>query len=448
MHADTTGGQGFAIWSLVATFIFLFLNAFFVAAEFALVKVRPSRMRNLAAKGNHRAAVVSAMLERLDLYLSACQLGITLSSLILGWLAEPAVASLLIKLAAALGVDLATATWLHPASLAIALAVITLLHMTVGEQAPKMWSIQKAESAALAIVLPLRLFSIVFRPMISLVNTISNGLARLFGVSPGAGHKASYDLAELRSILNAAAQAGQLTPRQKLFSDNILSLAKLEVRHIMVPRTQITCLSTTHSREENLKIIQEAGHSRFPWGDPDLDNVRGLILARDILGQLLEGKTADLNAALRPCPTVTDTQPLSRFIMDLQRLQTHCAVVTDEHGTTIGLAFLEDALEEIVGPIRDEFDQQESRILQVSPDVIELSGSVSVPEAEVALGLDLDDEADTIGGLVIAQSGRVPTKGDELKIGPYTATVTETVKTRVTRIRFDKSKVDSDQPND
>ncbi len=439
MHADTAGEPGFAVWSLVATLIFLFLNGFFVAAEFALVKARPSRMRNLAAKGNRRAATIVAMLGRLDLYLSACQLGITLASLILGWLAEPAVASLLIKLAAAVGVDVATSAWLHPTALAIALAVITLLHMTVGEQAPKMWSIQKAESVALTVVLPLRLFTIIFKPMIILVNAISNGLARLFGVSPGEGHQATYDLAELKSILDAAAKAGQLSPRQKMFSDNILSLAKLEVRHVMVPRTQITCLSTTNSREENLKIIQEAGHSRFPLGDPDLDNVRGLILSREILSQLLEGKTADLDAALRPCPTVTDTQPLSRFILELQRLQTHCAVVTDEHGTTIGLAFLEDALEEIVGPIRDEFDQKESRILQISPDEIELAGSVSVPEAEVALGLELEDEADTIGGLVIAKCKCVPNKGDTLPIGPYTATVLETHKTRVTRVRFDKT---------
>lgn len=443
MQTDPTGEPGFAVWSLVATFFFLLLNGFFVAAEFALVKVRPSRIKALASNGNRRAAAVAGILGRLDLHLSACQLGITLASLILGWLAEPAVASLLIKLAAAAGVDIANSGWLHPLALGLALAVITLLHMTVGEQAPKMFSIQRAESVALATVLPLRVFTIVFKPMISLVNVISNWMARLFGMSPGAGHQATYDLAELRSILNAAAQSGQLNPRQKMFSDNILSLTKLEVRHVMVPRTEITCLSTTNSLEDNLKIIQEAGHSRFPLGDPDLDKVKGLILSREILSQLLEGKSPELDAALRPCPTVPDTQPLSRFILDLQRLQTHCALVADEHGTAIGLAFLEDALEEIVGPIRDEFDQQESRILQVSPDVIELAGSVSVPEAEVALGLNLDDECDTIGGLVIAQHGRIPEVGDVLEIGPYKAKVTGVGKSRVTRIRFEKDGSDS-----
>ena len=446
MHTDPAGEPAFSVWSLVATVVFLLLNGFFVAAEFSLVKVRPSRMRELASKGNRRAAAVAKMLAQLDLYLSACQLGITLASLILGWLAEPAVAALLIDGAAALGVDVAHSGWVHAVSLAIALTVITLLHMTVGEQAPKMWAIQKAEAASLALVMPLRAFTLVFRLMITAVNTISNGLARLFGVTPGAGHQAGYDLVELRAILDAAAKSGQLTPRQLLFGDNILSLAKLEVRHVMVPRTEVVFLSTAHSREENLAIVQAAGHSRVPLGEPDLDQVRGLVLVRDLLGQLLEGRTPDLDAALRPCPTVPDTQPLSRFILDLQRLQTHCALVVDEHGTTIGLAFLEDALEEIVGPIRDEFDQKESRIFELSADVIEMAGSVALPEAEVALGLTLDDEADTIGGLVLARRGRIPDKGDVLEIGPYTATVIGVSKARVTRIRFEKAASGASRP--
>ena len=424
----------------------MLLNGYFVAAEFALVKVRPSKMQELANGGNRRAKVVVGMLGQLDLYLSACQLGITLASLILGWLAEPAVATLIIEGAAALGVDVSGSGWVHLLALGIALAIITLLHMTVGEQAPKMWAIQKAETVSLKLVMPLRVFTIVCKPMIVAVNVISNWMARLLGVSPGAGHGGSYDLAELRSILDAATQSGQLSARQRLFSDNILSLAKLEVRHLMVPRTEVAFLSTANSREDNLEIIRKTGHSRFPLGDPDLDHVKGLFLVRDLLGPLLQGETPDLDSALRPFPTVTDTQPLSRFILELQGLQTHCALVADEHGTAIGVAFLEDALEEIVGPIRDEFDQKESRIFELSADVIEMAGSVALPEAEVALGLTLDDEADTIGGLVLARRGRIPDKGDVLEIGPYTATVIGVSKARVTRIRFEKAASGASRP--
>jgi CBS domain containing-hemolysin-like protein len=448
MHipADQAWESGFTIGKLLATFVFLFLNGFFVAAEFALVKVRPSRMQDLTNRGNRRAATVNSMLRRLDLYLSACQLGVTLSSLILGWLAEPAVASLLIKGAAALGAGIAEASWVHPLALAIALTIITLLHMTVGEQAPKMWSIQKAESASMLLSTPLRLFTAVFKPMIWLVSKISNSMAKLAGVSADEAQQSSYDLAELRSILNAAALSGQLSARQRMFSENILSLAKLEVRHMMVPRIEVVFLSTTHTREENLRTIHDTGHSRFPLGDPDLDHTKGLVLARDILAQMLAGKTPDPDSVMRPCPTVPDTMPLSRFILSLQRQQTHCALVADEHGTTVGLAFLEDALEEIVGPIRDEFDQQESTILQVSPDVFEMAGSLALPEAEDTLGLDLEDEADTIGGLVIAKLGRIPEDGEKLEVGPYTVTVTGTEKSRVTRIRFEKTKTEPEEP--
>ena len=279
------------------------------------------------------------MIDRLDLYLSACQLGVTLSSLILGWLAEPAVASLLITIASVMGWDAATSVWVHPVSLMLALAVITLLHMTVGEQAPKMWAIRKAEGTALTVAYPLRVFTTVFKPLIWLINVISNALARLAGVSANGLHQGVYDIQELRSILIDSAKSGNISSRQRVFSENILSLANLEVRHIMVPRTEVACLSTEDSDDENLQIIRKSGHSRFPLGAPDLDHAKGLIHARDLLGQLLENKQPDLKKLARPLPTVPDTQPLSRLILELARLQTHCAVVVDEHGTAVGMAF-------------------------------------------------------------------------------------------------------------
>ena len=188
-------------WFLLATVVFVLLNGFFVAAEFALVKVRSGRIEPLAAQGNGRAKTVCAMLRHLDLYLSACQLGITLSSLILGWLAEPAVASLLIKTAPAVGLDVANHAWLHPVALVLALAVITLLHMTVGEQAPKMWAIHRAEGTALNTAYPLKVFATLFKPLIWVINVVSNGLARLAGLSIDGSHEGSYDIHELRAIL-------------------------------------------------------------------------------------------------------------------------------------------------------------------------------------------------------------------------------------------------------
>lgn len=423
---------------LAATVFFVLLNGFFVAAEFALVKVRPSHVDSLARLGNRAAQLLQLMLGRLDLYLSACQLGITISSLVLGWLAEPAVAALLVHLAANLGWEVAQHPWLHSVALLIALAVVTILHMVVGEQSPKIWAIQRADAAAKLTVLPLRAFTFLFRPFIWFINKLSNGLLKLFGLGAVNEHEGGYDILELRSILANAAEAGNITPRQKQFGENVLRMAELEVRHIMVPRTDVAFLSTTSGRDRNLEVIKSNGHSRFPLGAPDLDNVVGLVHTREVLRHVLDGESVNPAELARPMPTVPDTQPLSRLILDLQKSHTQCALVIDEHGTTLGMAFLEDALEEIVGPIYDEFDKQVSLIDDIEDGVVEMSGHVSLPDALAALGIDLDEEVDTIGGLIISQMRRLPREGESVEIGPYKATVLSMPNRRITRIRFER----------
>jgi CBS domain containing-hemolysin-like protein len=425
-------------WLLLATAVFVLLNGFFVAAEFALVKVRPGRIESLASEGHLRARVVSTMLGQLDLYLSACQLGITLASLILGWLAEPAVASLLIKAAGGIGWDVAESSWIHPVALVLALAVITLLHMTVGEQAPKMWAIHRAEGTALNTAYPLRLFAIGLKPLIWVINVISNGLARLAGLSADSSHQDAYDIQELRSILAQSARSGSISSRQMQFSENILGLANLEVRHIMVPRTDVAFLSTDHSTEENLRIIRESGHSRFPLGAPDLDHIGGLVLARDLLSQLLDREQPDFNKLVRELPSVPDTQPLSRLILDMARVQIHCAVVEDEHGTAVGMTFLEDAIEEIVGPIYDEFDERQQRVEEISSTTVTMAGTVPLPEAANVLEVDFEEEADTVGGWFTATLGRFPRKGDSVEIGEYRATAVSLEGHRVGSVKFEK----------
>ena len=423
-------------WLLVATLAFVLFNGFFVAAEFALVKVRSGRIEPLASRGDLRAKAVGTMVRQLDLYLSACQLGITLASLILGWLAEPAVASLIIKGANTVGWDTANSAWLHPVALLLALTVITLLHMTVGEQAPKMWAIHRAEQTALNAAYPLKAFATVFKPLIWVINVISNGLARLAGLSTDGSHQNAYDIHELRSILIESAKSGSISSRQRLFSENILSLANLEVRHIMVPRTDVVFLSADDPDRENLRIIRESGHSRFPLGAPDLDHIIGLILARDLLGELLDNNEPDLKELARELPTVPDTQPLSRLILDMAQQQTHCAIVMDEHGTAVGMTFLEDAIEEIVGPIHDEFDEKHERIRKETADIISLAGNVPLPEAANLLGIDFDEEADTVGGWLVARLGRFPREDDTIEIGHYCARAVGLEGHRVEQVKF------------
>jgi CBS domain containing-hemolysin-like protein len=427
-------------WRLLATLSCVLLNGFFVAAEFALVTVRRTWIQTRAEAGSKRARAAEHVLGRLDLYLSACQLGITVASLVLGWLAEPAVAELLLAGLGAAGVAVAPDdTWLHAGALTIALAIVTTLHMTVGEQAPKIFAIHRSEMTTLRLVQPLRVFAALFRPAIFVVNALSNGLLRALGLSAleiddAAGHSAD----ELKRILSASAGSGEITRRQLELAQNVLDIIELEVRHIMVPRVDVVLLSLQNTPDENLLIVRESGHSRFPLCAVGLDTVIGLVHAKEVLLAVAAGEVPELRELARNPVYVPDTQSVSRLIFQLQRSGSHCSVVVDEHGTCVGLAFLEDALEEIVGPIFDEFDQAPPGVVRLGSGAIEMPGSLSLPEAAGVLELaDLEDESDTIGGYLVTRIGRLPRKGDRVEVGEWTATVESVLRRRIDRLRFE-----------
>ena len=425
-------------WAILATAVFLALNGFFVAAEFALVKVRTIRIAALAQKGRRQAIRVERILGRLDTYLSACQLGITLSSLILGWLAEPAVARLLLLGADSIGLPVHDSPALHLAALLIALSVVTVLHMVLGEQAPKIWAIQRAETMSLAVALPLRAFAVVFQPVIWLINALSNALLRLGGLSGDIAHDGIQDLDELRAILKTASRSGHISRGQRTIGENVLKLMELQVRHVMVPRRDVVALDASRPAAENLDAIRAGGHSRFPVCDGDLDHPLGLVHGKDILGAFIDGsREPDIRSLMRPLPALPDTQPLSRMILDCQKGQHHCALVVDEHGTSLGMVFLEDGLEEIVGPIYDEFDERESPWERVSPETIEVSGALPFPDAAELLDLDPATGSDTVAGHVTAHLGRLPTAGEVVELPPYRVTVLSISGRRVRRLKFE-----------
>ncbi len=442
--------DGFAsvplVWKLLITAIFVILNGFFVSAEFALVKVRPSRIQTLADAGDRRAKIISNVMAHLDHYLSACQLGITLASLVLGWLAEPAVAALIIESAHFFGVTIVTGPTLHLISLILALSIITILHMTIGEQAPKIWAIRRAERAALLCAYPLRMFSFLFFPMIWLVNGISNRLLRIVGIH-GSGHdEGSFDVNELREVLLSASRAGHISVHQQAFGENILGLMKLQVRHVMLPRVDVVFCSTANSLEENLDLIRKSGHTRIPLGDPDLDHVLGILHGKDLLSDLLGGNDRpNLKAMVREIPSVPDTLLLSRLIVELQSSQHQCSVVVDEHGTTVGMAYLEDAIEEIVGPIYDEFDSRQPRVERLDDGRIEMHGGMPLPEAINLLGLDMGTEEDTVGGYVTALLGRLPKAEEVVTLPGYDVKVLAVTNRRIERIQFVPHAKDEDK---
>jgi CBS domain containing-hemolysin-like protein len=438
------------LWRLGATLFFVLLNGFFVAAEFALVKVRTARIDQLVRDGSRSARVARHILAHLDRYLSACQLGITVASLALGALGEPAVSRLLLALAGVVGFAVAPgALWLHVVSFTLAFVVITMLHMTLGEQAPKMWALRRPEVGAMRSALLLRGFTGAFGPFISAIHGLSNGILRLVGLPPDLGLDSSHTAEEIRSILSLSARQGHITPRAQELSENVLRMIDLEVRHIILPRVDVAYLSLEWPFAECVRVVRETNHTRYPLCERGLDTIVGVINAREVREAVLRGEEPDLRRMAREAPFVTDTMPLSDFLLEVQRQRAHTAAVLDERGTVIGLAFREDALEEIVGPLGDEFDVDQPEFTEVTPGVFELSGRMSLPEVCDRLDFELDweedEEVDTIGGHVTARLGRLPRRGDGVDVGPYRATVMEVARRRIQRLRLERLAPDADE---
>lgn len=428
-------------WRLGATLFFVLLNGFFVAAEFALVKVREARIEELARAGRPSARAARHLLAHLDRYLSACQLGITLASLALGALGEPVVSELLLAGAAWLGVDVSRdSAWVPLLSISTAFALITVLHMTVGEQAPKLWALRRAERTILQTALPLRFFTLVFGPVITAINGISNAILRIAGLPSDVLGESSATAEELRGILALSARAGHISERERELAENVFRLIELEVRHIVVPRVDVEFLSLQRPLAEALEGIRRSGFTRYPLCEVGLDTIVGFVHVRDVMEDAMHGREPDLRELVREPLFVPDTMALSDFLLEVQRGRAHCAAVLDEHGTVIGLAFREDALEAIVGPLGDEFDEQSPEWVEVAPGIFEVQGRMPLPEASDRLALEIDEAASegTIGGHVVARLGRLPRKADVVDIGAWRVTVLEVVRRRIQRLRFER----------
>ncbi|RMF19388.1 MAG: HlyC/CorC family transporter, partial [Deltaproteobacteria bacterium] len=282
-------------WRLAATAFFIALNAFFVASEFALVKIRPVRLDSLASEGRRSAKIARHLVDHLPLYLSACQVGVTVASLAIGWLGEPAVSFLIAGLLNTVGLGVAAdSPALGAFSIFFAFVVITAVHMIIGEQVPKLWALEKVESTALAVSRPLKLFATACGPFINFVNGTANFILESVGVPVRGLKEGTHTADEISAILAASARAGHISERQREFAENVLGIVELEVRHILVPRGEVVHLALDKPPEENLKIIRTTGHSRFPLCRHDLDDVIGFVHAKDVLRALIDSEQLDL----------------------------------------------------------------------------------------------------------------------------------------------------------
>jgi len=424
---DIPGG-----WGLLLALLLVALNGFFVAAEFALVKVRPTQLDPYAAEGNRRARLARHMLRHLDAYLSASQLGITLASLALGWVGEPAFAWIVRPVVESLAGN-GKEPLVHSVSATVAFLAIMILHIVLGEQAPKTVAIRKAEGVSLFIALPLYAFYKVTYPAIWLLNRAANGLLRLIRIAPVSEGELAQDEEELRLLL-ASTQASRLPTEKRELLDNIFELSHRLARQIMVPRQDVVYLSTTRSLAENLRIARRSGHTRFPLCEGDLDHVVGLIHIKDLFRR--ERPLTSLKDAARDIALVPETLTLDRLLQRMRTERFHMAAVIDEYGGVSGIVSLEGVIEEIVGSIQDEFDVETPELTARGEGVWEVSGGMLVEDLEDALGIELSDrDEDTIGGVVLSELGRNPAEGDRVELGPVTIEVLEVQHNRVNTVR-------------
>ncbi|HEX5736500.1 MAG TPA: hemolysin family protein [Blastocatellia bacterium] len=422
--------------NILIVFVLVFANGFFVASEFALVGVRRSRILALAESGDRRARRLLRLVDNLNAYISATQLGITLASLALGWIGEPTIAHMLEGPLRGRVSD----TVLHTISFTIAFSIITFLHIVLGELAPKTIALERAEKTALAIALPMEIFYRVFRWPIRLLDWAGTRTVRLFGLHPTAEHGSIYTEQELRHLIDTSRKSGHIEEGEQKLINRVFEFSDAQVREAMVPRTIVEALPITATLAETKRAFRTLGYSRLPVYREHFDDIAGVVFRRDLepyLDELPESEF-DLEMLVHPPLFIPASARLGGALKQMQAARTHLAFVTDEHGGIAGIITLEDLLEEIVGEIDDEFDEEvRSQIIEDKGTYI-LDGLLAVRDANRHLNLELPETEGytTVAGFLLAQSGRLLGPGEIIEYEGARFKVERVHRRRIVRIRY------------
>ncbi len=404
---------------ILFTALLVLINGFFVAAEFALVKVRLSQIELRANEGNRLARLTLTILQNLEAYLSAAQLGITLASLALGWIGESVVASIILAAVHALNLNMTDAL-AHSIALPVSFATITVLHIVIGEQAPKVLAIQRPEAISMAIAAPLRVFYVVSYPFIWVLNKLSNLVLRLFGVESMHGTEA-HTSQELRMLLDQSKESGEIQDSEHELIENVFQFNDRMVKQIMVPRTKISALDVAATEEEVLETVFSEGFSRLPVYEDNIDNIVGVLYVKDLLPLIRRQEPLDLARIMRPAYFVPETKKINRLLRQFQRKHIVMAVVSDEFGGVSGIVTIEDIMEELVGEIQDEYDNEVPVVEKVSETEYRVNPATPIPDANEYLPYPLPEGEDyeTVGGLLNVIYGAIPEVGDLAVLDPY-----------------------------
>jgi CBS domain containing-hemolysin-like protein len=423
-------------FDLFITFLLILFNGFFVAAEFALVKVRASQLDVLVKKGSARAKLAKSLLSKLDAYLSATQLGITLASLALGAVGEEVISHLVVKIFSTTG-WVTNPVNVHSVSLPIALTLLTFFHVTLGEQIPKMIGIKFSMDSLLLFAWPLRIFYFICSPFIWLLNKTSNVVLRVIGVKK-VGEDEVHTEEELRLILTESEEGGAIKPSENELIQNVFDFDDRIVKQIMVPQNRVVALDVELGKGEITKRVIEEGFSRIPIYLGDIDNVIGIVHSKDLLKALIENKFRTLKDIMRPVHFIPESMKINELLRDFQKHHIQMAIVTNEFGSTAGLITMEDIIEELVGEIQDEHDEEKPNVEKKSDTEYIVNAQATIADVNDALPIALPENThyETVSGYINYIFGRIPAVNDKRKKDGYELTILKRTRQSVDTVKL------------
>lgn len=426
------------IGNIIFILLLVFANAFFVAAEFAIVKVRSTQIAQKVKRGHRYAPLAKHIVEHLDAYLSATQLGITLASLGLGWIGEPLLAEMMHEPFIALGVT--SERIIHAISFGIAFGLLTFLHIVVGELAPKSLAIQFPETTTFVVSLPLQIFYRIFKPAIWVLNSTANFFLRTVGIPPASPTELVHSADELEMLVTEGARRGVLTKTEEELLSSIFEFADTTAREIMVPRTEVIAIEDTTDREKLIRIVIEEGYSRMPVYHETIDNVIGIIYTKDLISLLEHRDLIVLQDIIRPAVFIPEQIKISKLMRDLQQQKSHMAIVVDEFGGMQGIVTMEDILEEIVGEIHDEYDEVVKEVEQATDGSAVVDAKIDIANFNERFNCDIPESAEyeTLSGFLYKLTGKIPDVKEEISYRNLHFTILKKTNRRVRQVKVRK----------
>ncbi len=427
------------LFEVIIVMLIILANAFFVAAEFAIVKVRSTQIEPLASENNKRARVTIKILSNLDAYLSASQVGITMTSLGLGWVGEPVTAKLLSPIFAWIGI--ANEQTIHTLSIIVGFIFLTFLHISLGEQAPKMLAIKSPKSVSLIVAIPLNLFYIAFKPIVWMLNHAANFILRVIGIQAVPDSERINSEEELRLLISEGRKSGAIDQTEHQLIEKIFEFNDKQVKEIMVPRNHMAAIDIDESREQIFQLVTEEGFSRLPVYKDTIDNIIGIIYTKDLISAAEHRELITIQDIIRAAFFVSSTKQIGNLLKEMQRNKVHMAIVVDEYGGVEGLVTIEDIIEEIVGEIQDEYDIDETQeVVSEKSGVYLVNPIISIENFNKRFKSSIPEDTDyqTLSGFLQKVTGHIPEVYERIDHKGFSFVITKKAGNRILQVRVQK----------